>query len=354
MTSTRAGKPRTIITNLQALRAFAALNVVLYHCIGASPDYHRPVDLLAMFNGWGANGVDIFFVISGFVMMFTQSRKPKHPYDFALNRVIRIVPIYWILTTLLVTLVLVVPSAFEQARDLSFTRMATSYLFVSNPIVGRMPFIYVGWTLEYEMLFYVLFAASLFIRSEVARFIAVGVSIALCVIFLPYKPLAFEFLFGMGLGAYFQSGRTVKAPLLVMLAGVALLLATLATHNNELWRPILWGIPALLIVTGALYIRQTESFFLKLLGDASYSIYLVQIFTVPLGYRIVRVLPRAIPNDIMAVGVVAFTAVGGIACYYVLERPVTHFLRARLTSNRQPLFYPLTGSESPDEARQPV
>ncbi len=88
-----------MIVNIQYLRAFAAINVVIYHIIGTATDYGKRPEIHSFFEGWGENGVDIFFVISGFVMMHSQNINQKDTVSFIYSRLTRIVPIYWILTT---------------------------------------------------------------------------------------------------------------------------------------------------------------------------------------------------------------------------------------------------------------
>ena len=85
-----------MIMNLQLLRAFAALNVVVLHTIGTADSYGYETNLISYLEGWGANGVDIFFVISGFVMLYTQLDNKKTVKDFLILRAIRIIPIYWL------------------------------------------------------------------------------------------------------------------------------------------------------------------------------------------------------------------------------------------------------------------
>ena len=93
-----------MLINLQLLRGFAALNVVLLHSIETSASYGYETDFIAFFDGWGANGVDIFFVISGFVMLYTQLDNKNSPKDFLINRAIRIIPIYWLLTLAIIAI----------------------------------------------------------------------------------------------------------------------------------------------------------------------------------------------------------------------------------------------------------
>lgn len=104
------------INNLQALRAFAALNVIFYHIIGTSPSYNFQLKTFDFLTGWGANGVDIFFVISGFVMVYIQKNKPRTPKAFLTDRFFRIVPMYWLLTAVIALLLIFLPTSFRQLQ----------------------------------------------------------------------------------------------------------------------------------------------------------------------------------------------------------------------------------------------
>ncbi|ENV34777.1 Exopolysaccharide production protein ExoZ [Acinetobacter gerneri DSM 14967 = CIP 107464 = MTCC 9824] len=158
-----------MLNNIQLLRAFAAINVVFFHIIGISVQYGMPATNFLFMKDWGQNGVDIFFVISGFIMVYIQSKKRKAPLDFFRNRVERIVPIYWILTALLCVLYFILPSAFANT-ELNLNKMFFSVLFLENLVNNKLPVLYVGWTLEYEMLFYFIFALCLFIRKQVVSY----------------------------------------------------------------------------------------------------------------------------------------------------------------------------------------
>ena len=92
------------IENIQALRAFAAINVALFHIIGTAASYSQSSNYLSALEGWGSNGVDIFFVISGFIMLHTQMERRRSVIDFLKLRLIRIMPIYWLLTAFVIML----------------------------------------------------------------------------------------------------------------------------------------------------------------------------------------------------------------------------------------------------------
>jgi len=155
-----------MINNIQFLRAFAAINVVLFHILEIGPSYSVSVNYLGIMREWGRNGVDIFFVISGFVMVYTQLTSGKSVIQFIRSRIIRIVPIYWLLTTCLVVIFIVLPNLFRE-MELTTSRVYSSYLFISQINVGEHPVLYPGWTLEWEMLFYFIFALVIATKNRV-------------------------------------------------------------------------------------------------------------------------------------------------------------------------------------------
>jgi exopolysaccharide production protein ExoZ len=138
---------------IQHLRAIAALGVVFYHASsqvnGGHSDYVR----------MGAAGVDLFFVISGFIMWVTAIARDEPPGRFALKRLIRIVPLYWLITTAVLLLVLAKPDLMRSA-SLNLTHIASSYGFIAWPHPRSAhrfwPLVIPGWTLNYEMLFYAI------------------------------------------------------------------------------------------------------------------------------------------------------------------------------------------------------
>lgn len=120
-----------MINNIQSLRAFAAINVVLFHIIETSASYSQNVDKLSYLEGWGANGVDIFFVISGFVMLHTQFFQRRTPSQFLRNRIIRIVPIYWAITAFVLFLYSLFPYLFRE-MIVTPTWAFSSFFFTSS------------------------------------------------------------------------------------------------------------------------------------------------------------------------------------------------------------------------------
>lgn len=320
--------PRSILLNVQYLRAFAAINVVMLHVITASRDYDIGLTYLGHLGNWGANGVDIFFVISGFVMYFTQHTKRVSPAAFFKMRFLRIAPLYYLLTAAVALVAIVAPSAFR-SLDVSPQHLWTSFAFVSQLIDGSQPVIFVGWTLEWEMLFYAIFSASLFFSSfgiVIASVIVALVALAA----VSGNLIVLEFMLGIVCGYLHHRLRIGPKWGAALLAGGAILLmASIAGPVAALPidRLFLWGIPSFFIVLGAITSRQFDSRLLGYLGDASYSIYLVHVFTISLFYKVVTKLALQIDGDVLALACLTGSVVGGCAVHTLIEKPLTATLR---------------------------
>ncbi len=325
------------LANIQALRGFAALNVVLFHIIGAASVYKPSVVYLAPLKGWGASGVDLFFVISGFVMVYTQHHRPKSASQFFINRLLRISPLYWVLTACVLILSALVPAIFR-GGGMQVEHALPSFLFFSG-LLGESPIIFVGWTLELEMLFYIIFALSILIRYKAA---AIGFCVAaLSLVAIVGSPLPLEFLFGMGCAAIFISypdRAGLGLPLFAV--GVLLLMSTIFVTDPVEQRVILWGLPSALIVLGAVYLPEVRWRPAAYLGAASYSIYLTQVFVISGFYKVATLHQSRIHGDAAALLCLASGAVIGGLVYEAIERPL-----ARLQSSRRRQF-----PASPDPA----
>jgi peptidoglycan/LPS O-acetylase OafA/YrhL len=280
---------------------------------------------LAPLQGWGANGVDVFFVISGFVMMVAQQQNPKSPGTFLRGRVARIVPVYWVATALMIILLFAMPA---QARELglSLGRAATSFLFVSGPVMGREPLVYVGWTLEYEFAFYLLFALGIWSGRHRNAVVFLGLAVL-----APLGGLiVLEFALGMICAMICRSFPSGSRLACAILAAGATALAV-----SILWRPpldrfLLWGVPSFLIVFGAASAPQIRRGVSVFLGEASYSIYLVQVFTIPVIYKLAARFAPGIDGDFLALLAMILTAIAGALTYMTVERPL-----GRLTAPRR-------------------
>jgi exopolysaccharide production protein ExoZ len=295
------------IASIQSLRAFAALIVVVGHAqteaiIAAAKQGVGFVPLSVL--PWGA-GVDLFFVISGFIMVVASERlfaAPGGANAFATRRLKRIVPLYWLFTTLYVLI------QFATHKSVDAGSLAASYLFWPHDTYGDgalRPIFALGWTLNYEMVFYALFSLAVLLPRRravalVAGLLVVGVAIGQ-VVAIPSGPLAFwtqpivlEFALGMGIGLAWREGvRLGVGPRILLALGGLLLLVydTMGSaHQASTWitptdlgRLAGWGLPAAALLSSAALARKpTTSGFLGTvaLGDASYALYLVHPFVV--------------------------------------------------------------------------
>ena len=286
--------------SIQALRGLAALFVVFQH---------------VRFLNFGAFGVDIFFCISGFMIMFTTETSTKY---FFRKRLIRILPLYYLMTVGTYMLLVLFPFMFQQTRqDPSY--LLKSLLFIPFDIGGGaiQPLVRIGWTINCEMLFYLLFFISFHISIRYRGLICgafLTVLVGMVQIFAPAisslqsplgsalspvllfygDPVMLEFLFGI-LAYYLLRAlyrRHVVHPVSTCVSLVScicipvifVLLAYFTPRVNVIGfrRLPLWGLPALVLLILAFLagLRLTMPRFLVLLGNLSYSLYLVHYYPV--------------------------------------------------------------------------
>lgn len=312
------------LENVQHLRGFAAIIVIFEHTLHRSEWYGQTAPFLRSLQGWGLSGVDVFFVISGFVMVYSQLHAPKTAVDFLTGRLIRIVPLYWILTLSLALTVATVPNIF---RTLNFDGfyVFVSLLFVSQATLAQAPFIDVGWTLEWEMLFYVLFATTVAAKTPERQF-AIMSGLLLTVAIALDRLFVLEFALGM-IAAHMMVQCNLRAygPLIFVIGALALISDMYLELPVD--RLLVWGMPAFLMVLGAATSAQIANKFCSYLGAASYSIYLVQVASIPVFYKFSSQFLPDVQGDLLAVTCVAWSVITGCVLYSSLEKPIILALR---------------------------
>lgn len=334
-----------MLIGLQYLRGVAALMVVYFHAVG-------PVERLtgvALPVSISASGVDLFFVLSGCVMWLSTHGRAVGPGQFLLNRLVRVAPLYWILTLLVAGLALALP-ALLRSTAFDPAHLAASLLFLPWPnprYPGLFPVIIPGWTLNYEMFFYAVFALGLG-RGRARTVAWTATLFALLILagaaFRLPTPLAFwsdpivlEFLLGAALGLAHGGGLRLGAGarLALGLAGIAGFAAFASIEPAGLARPLLAGLPAAMLVAAAALGRtgaQPPLHPLVLLGDASYALYLVH----PFALRAVREAASrlGLAPYLGGIGIGALmlggSAAAAILIYRLVERPLTRRLRGLL------------------------
>ncbi len=298
--------------SIHYLRAVAALMVVLYHVFSYGLLGIERVESVL----WLKNGVGIFFVISGFVMVVSTEGKQASPRAFLIRRLRRIVPLYWAMTA----------SAMLILGNYDWALLLRSLLFLPTPAGESMgPLLPVGWTLNYEMVFYLLFALTLPLPRRIAIWSTIGVLAALL---LAHDIPLLQQLYGVPVWGDFAAGMLIahlriRAPLWCLAGGFVLL--ALGPTLSLPWITSV-TLPSALIVAGARSLdgRLRPWRLPVLLGEASYAIYLAHLFVLlPLiGMSALHDNPPLLL--ILAVG--GSVAVG-VAVHQVVEKPLAERLR---------------------------
>ena len=320
----RPAGQRATLYGVQYLRAFAALAVVLFHAA------ERTGHAFAI----GAAGVDVFFVISGFIMWVIVERRPVSPARFLMDRVRRIVPVYWLATGVMVA------GAFAGLFPnlvLTAQHVAASFFFIPlrSPSSGEIwPVLVQGWTLNYEMFFYAVFAACLLLPARLrlpamaAIFLllaAVGVMVKSDdPLFVTYtRPIILEFVAGILIGRLWLADRVPGRALALFLIGAALAgFATIGFFKlpfdewtcGPLAAALVYGTVALEKHGGVPHFKIPA-----LLGDASYSIYLWHTFAISVAVKAGAAI--GLPSPVVFLASVGVGTLAGLCGYHLVERP---------------------------------
>ena len=346
-----------MIVTIQYLRGIAATLVVLAHI--DTQLLRLTEDQIGFGAGAGEWGVDIFFVISGFIMYRAAIVSDVAPGRFLLNRVIRIVPLYWTLTLLVAGAAYLAPAVFSSTR-FDPLHLLASLLFLPwpNPAYsGYWPVLIPGWTLNFEIFFYGIVAVALLLP---ARCRLLGASLIMCLAFIalsharPTGPLSFytndivlEFVFGLLIG--WIADRRKPGPFV----GAALIIISVSAvlwHGHlEGWpRSLAYGVPALLLVFGSLqfeaWARRHPVTPMRYLGDISYSLYLTHVIALPAVTALFSKWAGPKLPAIWAYPALALAASIAVAMvsYALMERPLTQRLRrlVEIRSDQRPTARP--------------
>ena len=217
-----------------------------------------------------------------------------------MNRFRRVAPLYWFFTILMAAILLLMPAVFK-TTSFEWKSFLLSLGFVPHWSVAypgfAWPIVAPGWSLIYEMYFYLLFAISLVFPQKV-RLLFITTIIVLVFIAATAtntgesaiarffsRDMVFEFVFGMLLAVAWKQGFRLPsaASWFLLLFGVSLLFIDIPFS-----RIFEYGIPSLLIVTACLFVRIKQYNWAVLLGDASYALYLSHIFTLGVMRKILQ------------------------------------------------------------------
>ncbi|HBS6404210.1 acyltransferase family protein [Klebsiella pneumoniae] len=277
------------LNQIQWLRAIAAILVVITHFTGKP----YSVKLLDHEFSSGAIGVDIFFIISGFIMMYVSDLKKQYPIKFILNRFIRILPVHYFFLFILIIIFLIKPDMINSS--VSKTYVWESFLLVPalrndaeylNPVI---------WTLCYEMMFYLIFCVSLNLKNLTTSAIATTLVISAIVfsgffykgdniyISAATDSISLEFCYGMLLYVFYKKGFLTFHWLLPLMLSIILYFVL---KQFDFYRFIKLGIPSALIFISFLNMKNSKITFLNFLGKISYEIYICHIMVISASYLI--------------------------------------------------------------------
>ncbi len=296
--------PTERLGNIQSLRGLAALMVVFSHLLVMEGKYATH-GLLGAWAHLGLAGVDIFFAISGFIMVYVSMRMdqgPKAWAEFLFARITRIYPLYWLISFAVLMVFLLRP-------DLVFSSVGGQPDIIKSFLLwpeNRPPLLIVGWTLIHEMGFYLVFALSLlFSRKYLLPFLLLWLALLTLGLFLGFNwhgpelailfsPLSYEFLAGALAGWLFVQvkGRAARPALILgviafAFAGGLLIQKGLAAFGQFGLRASLMAIPCALLVYGLAGLRTPLPLTSQRLGDWSYALYLTHVLSLSLLARLI-------------------------------------------------------------------
>jgi exopolysaccharide production protein ExoZ len=338
--------PVRYLPNIQALRFVAAMMVLYAHLLNETVGHGLPLNQPAQDHtgiAW-RTGVDAFFIVSGFIMYYLSHDKfgsARNAMTFLKRRFLRVAPLYWLFTALMLVALAVVHDHIIH-NDIDLAIAVKSLLFIPTVRADgdTYPILAVGWTLNYEIFFYLMFAAAMLARRWVGLmglFIvlfglsllghAVGKSMTLARFYS--DPIIVEFLLGIGLAQLYLMGARV--PVLVQWALVAAGFALMAVmgHYQSLDRWIWGGLPALVVAAGLALGPEIRGRWLALGGDASYSLYLSHPFVLS-ALTLVWTKAKFATDGWLYVPVgLAVCTAAAVAVYRFIETPMLAWLKRR-------------------------
>ncbi|WP_082445967.1 acyltransferase family protein [Sphingomonas sp. Leaf20] len=339
------------VYSIQGLRGLAALAVVIAHSL----EHGKLGGVPALFTG--RFGVEIFFVISGFVITLASGNGRFSPSNFAIRRFMRVVPLYWITTLLVAGLAIVLPSMFKNTTfDILY--FIKSLAFVPDPLPGTndwRPLFKLGWTLNYEMFFYAIVCTLFWCRTGLIRSVCL-ISIMIVLIFgsfgveirsgIPAFYLNLNlmpFAAGVVICEAFRQRPTLMEgvspyfPFLVVVAIGSIYWAL--QYSHEEYR----ALPGHLALTSAavsvvLTALSAERFFKRSgalwswLGNISYSLYLLHMFIVGAGWAIIRRMAHGQSEAIITssgiLAIIIISLVAATISYKLFEVPLAKIAKA--------------------------
>jgi peptidoglycan/LPS O-acetylase OafA/YrhL len=319
--------------NIDILRIVAAISVVVFHLIGEftlRPNRNIFLNWIIHRSFVFASGVDLFFVISGFVIVSSLESSHQGFSRFLKSRIRRIVPIYWLLIAF--TLLANFLTNFIGLSHIQGARLSHIFLsmfFLSTYVLKINPIIQQGWTLEYEIYFYIVVALTLLIKRSSIQIPSIILILGLSSFFIPNHLLLCEFIAGMVVALiksriYLSKRFSKLIAVLGLLWLVGIFFGFLEVSNRALF-----ALPYSLLLLGLVTVPQVEGAKIIYLGAISYPLYLGQGLVIPLLYQFIKRESNPgtlVFGGVLICGVLASLLLAAIL-YRVFDRPINLRLR---------------------------
>jgi exopolysaccharide production protein ExoZ len=283
----------------------------------------------------GAFGVDLFFIISGFVMMYSTSVSAK---NFFFKRIFRIVPLYWVFTLGVFVIAIFHPELLNNTKA-NFFELAKSFFFIpfDKNETGHFPILFLGWTLNYEIYFYLIFGLCTTFFYKFRDIICSVFLILIVIIFSSNKnfilsvysnPIVIEFIFGMiAYRTLWLKKFDIHSFILILLCVVTLLIIPQS-------RVITFGIPMLIIfyIFHIIFSGKKMLDQIYYLGGCSYSLYLTHPYIIQFVEKFTKLFNMNLTLDILLIIVSFILCVGfAVAIFIFFETKLNKKLRSLLS-----------------------
>jgi peptidoglycan/LPS O-acetylase OafA/YrhL len=340
------------ILNIQAMRAFAVMLVVFSHLVHIERKYGHHETFLSNYLLYGVSGVDLFFVISGFVMVTvswkTQDQSLLYPLQFLYNRITRIYPVYWFYSAIVLAVYYYRPEMVNSSQG-NQVLIVESFLLWPQKLA---PLLAVAWTLTHEMYFYLMFTLMLWGgRGHLQRYLFFWmIAVIIGNLVLPsstsplikiiFHPLTLEFIAGCIVAHVVLRGYTGYGRLYLFGGGILLLFSTAGCYAyfgsvfpDGWYRVLFFGAPCSLMVYGAVASEFKGRLYfppwLNAIGDASYSIYLSHVLVLSVLGRVWYQFGQEglYDNYLVFAFMILLVIVYGYLSFRYIEKPIIRSFR---------------------------
>ena len=352
------------LLSIQALRGIAVLSVVAFHALSIEQKYSGGDFLLPHFFSLGQSGVDLFFVISGFVMVtVTKGRfgRSGEMLRFLWGRLTRIYPTYWFYFFLTAAVLFVRPNWVNSSQG-NQTQLVFSFLLLPS---DQLPLVMVAWSLIHELWFYLVFSSLLIFHERIllpSLLLWGTIIIAVNLLFtvsdfspgarIALHPYSLEFIIGAMVAIFIFNEHAAKlstrnaALIIVMVLSVALPLVHIfdvLKQENLMRASIIGSLYGPLVLSVAILERRAKLSppkSLQFVGDVSYTVYLSHVLILSAIGRLwlmASPAPNSLLDNILVCLTMLAAVVGyGWVGYRLVEEPIlraSHRLRVRWFEN---------------------